>query len=194
MAPSSTASGERRRVPTLVPRQGRGLAALPRRIVGPSRQHVVDAPPGRPDAGPARDRSRTASRRPGARVGPPAWRRPDFTGTCRIRSTAHEQVGPEAHPTAREPRPGIRPRSAGSQSRSRPTVTGCWSSGRHRGAVVIDGEPPRRPPTFEGLCRSFRPSSDRCRKPLTSASASRDPRPRAIARLISLVSRLRRAA
>jgi hypothetical protein len=67
-------SGGRRRAPAVVPRRRRGLAGVPRPIVRPGGQHVVDAPLGRPDRRPGRDRPRAAPGRPGAGLGLPARR------------------------------------------------------------------------------------------------------------------------
>jgi hypothetical protein len=60
--------------PTIVPGGRRGRAGVPRPILRPGRQHPVDAPLGRPDGRPSRDRPRPASRRPGADLGLPARR------------------------------------------------------------------------------------------------------------------------
>jgi len=73
------------------------VAALAfRRILRPGRQYPVDAPLGRPDGRPSRDRPRPASRRPGADLGLSA-RRPAPS----VRTT------PRPHPRSGRPHPWL---------------------------------------------------------------------------------------
>ena len=58
----------------IVCRGRRGLAGVPRWIIRPGRQHPVDAPLGRPDGRPGRDRPHPAPGRPSPRLGLPARR------------------------------------------------------------------------------------------------------------------------
>jgi hypothetical protein len=63
--------GNGRRPPAVVPRRRRRLTGVPRRIVRPGGQYVIDAPLGRPNGGFGRDRPRAATGWPCTRLGLP---------------------------------------------------------------------------------------------------------------------------